>query len=88
VRLGRIYSDLGDEEGPRLRLKIKIRIKIMKGAGEWVGLGCPSRYVVTTCILPMDFEQVRCYKGVTRGVTRGYKLGNEEIENWELKIFY
>jgi hypothetical protein len=59
---------------------------VIEREGKRVGLGCPSRYVVTNCILPRDFEQARRYKGVTGGVTRGYKLGNEEIENWELKI--
>jgi len=45
-----------------------------------VGLGCPSRYIVTNRILPRDFEHVRRYKGVTSGVTR---VNNREPRWWE-----
>ena len=38
---------------------------VIERGRERVGLGSWRRYIVTTCILPKDFERVRRYKGVT-----------------------
>ena len=69
-----------EREGGGRRARTEIRIKIREGQREGVGLGSWRRYIVTTCILPKDFERVRRYKGVTwryRGVTGNTECGKQ-----------
>ena len=46
----------------------KVEISLTREEGEGVDLGVCSRYIVTTRILPRDFERPSRYKAVTRGL--------------------
>ena len=47
----------------------EVRGNLERGGGG-VGLGVWSRHIVTTCILPRDFERITRNKGVT-GASQG-----------------
>ena len=57
-------------------LRIENLELVIERGRERVGLGSWRRYIVTTCILPRDFERARRNKGVTwryEGVTGNAK---------------